>query len=85
MDITELLNPENLPLIIFAIIAVVVAFFLIKRLAGCIIRLIVVAILLAVLGYIYFNYLEVKEESPGTEQPAPSAQPISNPNATNNP
>ncbi len=65
---SELLNPDNIPLIIFAIIAVAVAFFLIKRLAGCIIRLVITAILIAILGYIYFNYLEVQEETPATEE-----------------
>ena len=47
--------------VVFAIIAVVVAFILIKKVAGCIIKAVIFAILVAILGYLYFNFSVVEE------------------------
>jgi hypothetical protein len=41
---------------IFCIIVLVVAFFVLKKVAGCLIKSIVMAVLLAVLAFIYFKF-----------------------------
>ena len=42
---------------IIGIIAIVIAFILVKRFVSCLIRSVVTLVLLAVLAYLYFNYL----------------------------
>ena len=45
---------ENFSYYIFCIIALVIAVFLLKKVAGCIIKSVVLAILLAVLAAVYY-------------------------------
>ena len=47
---------ENFSYYIFCIIALVIAVFLLKKVAGCIIKSVVLAILLAVLAAVYCLY-----------------------------
>ncbi len=60
MDLTELCTTENIAYAIFAILAVVVLFFLLKRVAGCIIRTVLFVIALAIMAYIYLYYIQEK-------------------------
>lgn len=47
---------ENFTYYIFCLIAVVVAFFVLKKIAGCLIRTIILAVVVAVLAAIYYMY-----------------------------
>ena len=49
---------ENFSYYIFCIIALVIAVFLLKKVAGCIIKPVVLAILLAVLVAVYYLYFK---------------------------
>ena len=49
---------ENFSYYIFCIIALVTAVFLLKKVAGCIIKSVVLAILLAVLVAVYYLYFK---------------------------
>ncbi|MDY4731560.1 MAG: hypothetical protein SO294_03805 [Prevotella sp.] len=49
---------ENFSYYIFCIIALVIAVFLLKKVAGCIIKSVVLAILLAVLAAVYYLYFK---------------------------
>ena len=40
-----------------AIIAIIIAMILLKRFVGCLFRIIVTVVLMAILGYIYWMYL----------------------------
>ena len=40
---------------ILAIIAIIIAFILIKRFVGCVMRIVITLILCAILAYIYFT------------------------------
>ena len=40
-----------------AIIAIIIAVILLKRFVGCLFRIIVTVVLMAILGYIYWMYL----------------------------
>lgn len=53
--------------VVFAIVAVIVAFLIIKKVAGCLIKAVVFAILVAILGYIYYNFSMVEDSEDGTE------------------
>ena len=66
----ELINFSNqdIAYIVFAIIAVIVAFLVIKKVAGCLIKTVVFALLIAVMAYLYYQYMEGHEEP--TEEPA---------------
>ena len=48
---------ENIGYYIFILVAVIVAFLIIKKLTTCLIKSIVLIFLAAVLGYIYWMYL----------------------------
>ena len=48
---------ENIGYYIFILVAIIVAFLIIKKVASCLIRSIVLIVLAAVLGYIYWIYL----------------------------
>ena len=48
---------ENIGYYIFILVAIIVAFLIIKKVASCLIRSIVLIVLAAVLGYIYWMYL----------------------------
>ncbi len=68
MDFDTLLTDENIAYAVFAVIAVVVAFILIKKLAGCLIRTVVFLLLLAALAYLYLNYID-KGDDAGDDKP----------------
>ncbi len=61
------ITSTDITYVIFAIVAVIVAFLIIKKVAGCLIKAIVFAILVAILGYIYYNFSMVEESEDGTE------------------
>ena len=48
---------DNIGYYIFLLVAVIVAFLIIKKVASCLIRSIVLIMLAAVIGYIYWMYL----------------------------
>jgi hypothetical protein len=55
------ITSTDITYVIFAIVAVIVAFLIIKKVAGCLIKAVVFAILVAILGYIYYNFSMVEE------------------------
>lgn len=61
------ITSTDITYVIFAIVAVIVAFLIIKKVAGCLIKAVVFAILVAILGYIYYNFSMVEETEDGTE------------------
>ena len=48
---------ENIGYYIFILVAIIVAFLIIKKVTTCLVRSIVLIVLAAVLGYIYWIYL----------------------------
>ena len=48
----------NFAYYVFCVIALIVAIFVLKKMAGCLIKTIIFAIVLAVLAAIYFLYLK---------------------------
>ena len=48
---------DNIGYYIFILVAIIVAFLIIKKVASCLIRPVVAIVLVAVLGYIYWMYL----------------------------
>ena len=64
MEIQEsLFTTENIAYVVFAILAVIVAFTLIKKVASCLLRTVVFLLMLAALAYIYLNYIDKGEEN----------------------
>ena len=61
------ITSTDITYVIFAIVAGIVAFLIIKKVAGCLIKAVVFAILVAILGYIYYNFSMVEESEDGTE------------------
>lgn len=61
------LNTENIVYYIFAAAVVLIAFLLIKKFASCLVKSIILAVIVAVLAFVYFNYLTV-EDVDDTEQ-----------------
>ena len=58
MAMTEnVLIMENIGYYIFILVAIIVAFLIIKKVTTCLVRSIVLIVLVAVLGYIYWMYL----------------------------
>ena len=57
---------SDIAYIVFAIVAVIVAFMLIKKVAGCLIKAVIFAILVAILGYLYYNFSMVEESGEET-------------------
>lgn len=49
---------NNLGYYIFILVAIIVAFLIIKKVASCLIRSIVAIVLVAILAYIYWMYLK---------------------------
>jgi hypothetical protein len=47
----------NIGYYIFILVAIIVAFLIIKKVASCLIRSIVAIVLVAILAYIYWMYL----------------------------
>jgi hypothetical protein len=48
---------QNIGYYIFILVAIIVAFLIIKKVTTCLVRSIVLIVLIAVLGYIYWMYL----------------------------
>lgn len=48
---------DNIGYYIFLLVAVIVAFLIVKKVASCLIRSIVLIVLAAVIGYVYWMYL----------------------------
>jgi hypothetical protein len=48
---------DNIGYYIFLLVAVIVAFLIVKKVASCLIRSIVLIVLAVVIGYIYWMYL----------------------------
>ena len=61
------ITSTDITYVIFAIVAVIVAFLIIKKVAGCLIKAVIFAILVAILGYLYYNFSMVEESEDGTE------------------
>ena len=78
MEIQEsLFTTENIAYVVFAILAVIVAFTLIKKVASCLLRTVVFLFMLAALAYIYLNYIDKGEENADqqkTEYRTPSSK-----------
>ncbi len=55
------LATEDIVYGLFGIAVVLVVFFLIRKIASCLIKTVILAIVVAILGYVYFNLLEVEE------------------------
>lgn len=49
---------ENIGYSLFSIIAVIVVFFLLKKIAGCMIKSVIMLVLVAVLAAVYFAYFK---------------------------
>ena len=49
---------QNIGYYIFILVAIIVAFLIIKKVASCLIRSIVAIVLVAILAYIYWMYLK---------------------------
>ena len=47
---------ENYILYVIALLAVIIGFLIVKKVASCLIKTIVALVVLAVLGYIYYAY-----------------------------
>lgn len=50
---------DNYILYVFALLAVIIGFLIVKKVASCMIKAIVALVVLAVLGYIYYAYFYV--------------------------
>ena len=48
---------ENIGIYIFILVAIIVAFLIIKKVTTCLVKSIVLIVLVAVLGYVYWMYL----------------------------
>ncbi len=53
--------------LVFAIVAIIVAFIIIKKVASCLIKAVVFAILLGVLAYLYGNFSLTEETKNDTD------------------
>ena len=49
---------ENIGYYIFILVAVIVAFLIIKKVTTCLIKSVVLIVLVAVLAFVYFMYLK---------------------------
>ena len=47
---------SSLSYFIFALVAIIIGVVVVKKVTGCLIRLVVVSVLLAILAYLYFTY-----------------------------
>ncbi len=63
MELVDLFSTENLVYIALVIVAAVVAFLLIKKVAGCVIKAVIFAVLVALLAFLYYTYSGMQEES----------------------
>ncbi len=49
---------ENIGYYIFCIVAFIVAFFLVKKIAGCMIKSVILAVVIAALAAVYYLYFK---------------------------
>ena len=62
------ITSADIAYVVFAIVAAIVAFLIIKKVAGCLIKAVVFAILIAIMAYCYYNFSVVEEtEETGIE------------------
>lgn len=61
------MESENLTYIFSSIAVLVVAFFLLRKVASCLIKSVVMIVIAAVLAFVYFNY--IKEYKDGEQKP----------------
>ncbi len=47
---------SSLSYFIFVLVAIIIGVVVVKKVTGCVIRLVVVMVLLAILAYLYFTY-----------------------------
>ena len=55
------LDTENIVYYIFAAAVVLIAFLLIKKIASCLIKGVILAVIVAILAFVYFNYLTIED------------------------
>ena len=48
---------ENLGYYLFALAAIIVAFMVVKKVASCIIKSVVMLVVIAILAFVYFMYI----------------------------
>lgn len=61
------MESDNLTYILSSIAVLVVAFFLLRKVASCLIKSVVMVVIAAVLAFVYFNY--IKEYKDGEQKP----------------
>ncbi|MBR5686945.1 MAG: hypothetical protein IKX36_03195 [Prevotella sp.] len=61
------MESENLTYILCSVAVLVIAFFLLRKVASCLIKSVVMVILAAILAFVYFNY--IKEYKDGEQKP----------------
>lgn len=61
------MESENLTYILFSVALLIVAFFLIRKVANCLIKTVVMVVLAGILAFVYFNY--IKEYKDGEQKP----------------
>lgn len=61
------MESENLTYILFSVAILIVAFFLIRKVASCLIKTVVMVVLAGILAFVYFNY--IKEYKDGEQKP----------------
>ena len=66
--IDTLLGSDNIAYLVFAIVAIIVAFMLIKKVASCLFKTVIFVILLALMAYIYMNYIQEPESEAASLQ-----------------
>ena len=49
--------PNNIGYYLFVLVAIIVAFLVVKRVASCLIKSVVTLVLVAILAYIYYFYI----------------------------
>ena len=61
------MESENLTYILFSVALLIVAFFLIRKVASCLVKTVVMVVLAGILAFVYFNY--IKEYKDGEQKP----------------
>ncbi len=61
------MESENLTYILFSVALLIVTFFLIRKVASCLIKTVVMVVLAGILAFVYFNY--IKEYKDGEQKP----------------
>lgn len=61
------MESENLTYILISIAVLVVAFLLVRKVASCLIKTVVMVLVAGILAFVYFNY--IKEYKDGEQKP----------------